>query len=183
MYERTLSPEWQWPIGARPQIAVDSTHGGWLELTIPPDAQHNEVQIGQRAPPGKYVASTAVEVTTLDDGVNAGISAYASVQQLVALTASRHELALWSREGGREMVLARIDTRDAKRLELRMTRTPEAGFRFAFRTDRHDWQPVVTSSGTDAIHKPNSNPIRIALITIGPSGASARFGYFRLERW
>jgi len=64
-----------------------------------------------------------------------------------------------------------------------MVRTPEAGFRFSFRTDEGEWQPVITSSGTDAVHKPNSNPVRIALITTGPGRAAGRFGYLKIERW
>jgi hypothetical protein len=85
----------------------------------------------------------------------------------VALTAGDGQLTLWSREGGREMVLARVAIGAAKLVHMRMARTPEAGFRFSFRVDDGEWQPVVTSSGTDAVHKPNSNPVRIALMTMG----------------
>jgi hypothetical protein len=81
------------------------------------------------------------------------------------------------------MMLAHVAIAKAKSVQLRMMRTPEAGFRFSFRTDEGEWQPVITSSGTDAVHKPNSNPIRIALITMGSAGASARFGYLKIERW
>jgi len=75
------------------------------------------------------------------------------------------------------MVLARVALGAAKLVQIRMVRTPEAGFRFSFRVDEGEWQPVVTSSGTDAVHKPNSNPVRIALMTVGMAGARGRFGY------
>ena len=116
-------------------------------------------------------------------GLSIGLAAYASAQQLLALTLSDGRLTLWSREGGREMILAQISIASAEPIQLRMVRTPEAGFRFSFRTGEGEWQPVITSSGTDAVHKPNSNPIRIALITTGSGGASARFGYLKIERW
>jgi len=83
------------------------------------------------------------------------LAAYVNAQQLLALTLSDGHLTLWSREGGREMVLARFVIAGASSVQLRMVRTAEAGFRFSFRTDEGEWRPVVTSSGTDAVHKPN----------------------------
>jgi hypothetical protein len=150
---------------------------------VPQASERTEAAIGKRAPPGKYVATTLVELAAAEKGTAAGLAAYASAQQLLALTLGGGQLTLWSREGGREMMLARVAIGSAQRVQLRMVRTPEAGFRFSFRTEDGGWQSVITSSGTDAVHKPNSNPIRIALITTGPAGASARFGYLKIERW
>jgi len=181
--ESNLAPAWQWPIGQRPELAFVRDRGGWLDVSVPAASERTEVVIGKRAPPGKYIATTLVDLAAARAGASAGLAAYASAQQFVALTAGDGQVTLWSREGGREMVLARVALGAAKLVQIRMVRTPEAGFRFSFRVDEGEWQPVVTSSGTDAVHKPNSNPVRIALMTVGMAGARGRFGYLRVERW
>jgi beta-xylosidase len=179
----TLAADWQWLIGQRPGIAIKRDHSGGLDLSVPKGSDRAEVVLGKRAPPGRYLASTRVDPVVAHAGASGGLAAYASAQQLLALTVSDGQLTLWSREGGREMVLARVAVDSAKPIHLRMVRTPDAGFRFSFRVDEGQWQPVVTSSGTDAVHKPNTNPVRIALMTLGQSGASVRFGYLGIERW
>jgi len=181
--ESNHAPAWQWPIGQRPELAFVRDRGGWLDVSVPAASERTEVVIGKRAPPGKYIATTLVDLAAARAGASAGLAAYASAQQFVALTAGDGQVTLWSREGGREMVLARVALGAAKLVQIRMVRTPEAGFRFSFRVDEGEWQPVVTSSGTDAVHKPNSNPVRIALMTVGMAGARGRFGYLRVERW
>jgi xylan 1,4-beta-xylosidase len=178
-----MSPAWQWPIGRRPHLVLAHDGGTGLELAVPDVSETTEAVIGKRAPPGKYIATTLVDMGALRGGTSAGLAAYANAQQLLALTARDRQLTLWSREGGREMTLARVMIGASKSVQLRMVRTPEAGFRFSFRIDEGEWQPVVTASGTDAVHKPNSNPVRIALLTMGAAGATARFKYLSVERW
>ncbi|HEV7819622.1 MAG TPA: family 43 glycosylhydrolase, partial [Burkholderiales bacterium] len=181
--DSVLSPVWQWPIGQRPQVQVGASTAGWLELKVPSGATRDEAILAQRAPPGRYAVSTLVDIAQLHEGESAGLGAYANAQQLVALTAADGALTLWSRENGRELVLARVAIGGAKQVSLRMIRTSEAGYRFAYKIAAEKWHTVVTLSGTDAVHKPASNPTRIVVLSRGPAGATGRFDYVRLERW
>src|SRR3954454_13862953 len=122
--EPVLGPAWQWPSGQRPGLALDRARGGWLELSVPQSSERTEAAIGKRAPPGKYIATTLVDVAATGEGVAAGLAAYASGQQVLALTVSGERLTLWSRGGGREMVLARVSMAKAGPVQIRMVRTP-----------------------------------------------------------
>jgi hypothetical protein len=66
--ESNLGPAWQWPIGQRPGLAFTPDGGGWLELSVPAASERTEVVIGKRAPPGKYIATTLVDVAAARAG-------------------------------------------------------------------------------------------------------------------
>ncbi len=176
-----LDAGWQWPIGRRPQIGFDPADGGWLELRAPQGSADATAVLGYRSPPGIYSATALIDLSRLAQGSTAGLGVYASDAQSLRLVADGSRLQLWSRERNVDLLLASVAVA-APRLELRLVRTPEAGFRFAYRPDGGDWRPIITAGGVDAVHKPNALT-RIALFATGSAAPGARFGYVRIERW
>lgn len=167
-----LSPEWSRPAAQKARL---ETKEGWLSMTA-----SDQEAVAARAPTAAdYTARTAVDVSSLGPSTKAGISAWGSRANLIALTADHTgKLTLWRRDQGKTQELTSVPT-EAKIVHLRMVSAGGNRFTFSWSADGRRWTEVAPGVSGDSL-PPWDLATRMALY-VGGEGSTARFDYFRVH--
>ena len=172
----TLRAVWEWPIKARPAVAVQD---GQLRLTAQPGG--SGAVLAQPITALAYTATvTLLNPAALPAGTVAGLTAHGDPDNALAFTAGGGQLQLWQREKGQQKVLAAVPLPTAPNLQLRLQAQAGSQFRCAWSTDGgRSWQPVPTAANGTAL-PPWDRGVRVGVLAQGPATSTAVFDDFRL---
>lgn len=177
-----IRPGWQWPQSNEPAIRIETARQGWLVLS-PADAQAANLTGAVVARPtttGDYTATTVVELSSLQNGAMAGLSAYGELENALGLSVGDGKAVLWRREKNEQRMLETISAPTGASLHLRMRARDGQRYRFAISRDGRDWRDV--GDEVDGSYLPPwDRGVRVALTAGGARGATARFGFLRIE--
>lgn len=169
----SLAVGWQWPAGRKPDARVS---GGML--TLAPSADRATDPTGavfaRSTNAGRYVALTAVDLSSLAGGAQAGLSAFGDVENALGLRVKGNTLELWRREKNAEQVVHSQPAPTGGKLHLRMTAREGHLFRFSASADGTTWLDVGNEVNGEFL-PPWDRGVRVALTAGGAPGASARF--------
>jgi beta-xylosidase len=189
---RALDPAWQWPWDQADRPAIDSSRGGWLRLSGGNPSLRETVLVAARPTlAGTYIAATVVDVDSLTAGARAGLSAFGSRDNMLAVSVERPSapegtttagavtIAVWQVQKGERRTLTtdRIGTRG--RVYLQLKATGRSRFDFAASADGQQWQTIGAQAEAGYL-PPWDLAVRVALVVAGPGSASARFDAFTL---
>lgn len=177
-----LDPGWQWPQSNEPAISIETARKGWLVLA-PTEAQAANLTGAVVARPttvGDYTATTVVEMSGLSGGAMAGLSAYGEMENALGLSVGDGKAVLWRREKNEQRTLETISTPAGASLHLRMRAREGQRYRFSISRDGRDWKDVGDEVDGNYL-PPWDRGVRVALTAGGARGATARFGYLRIE--
>jgi hypothetical protein len=177
--EAQLDPEFQWPMNSAQSATVEPQHGGYLLLTparqTAPLDEWTGAVLGLRVTSGDYVATVALDATSLQPGARAGLAAYSWRDAAVGIAADREHVYVWRREGQTQETLATGNAPNAPALYLRMTVAGGETYRFAASANGRDWTNVGASINANYIEGAH-----VALTAAGRAGAPARFDWLRV---
>ncbi|WP_317206662.1 family 43 glycosylhydrolase [Hymenobacter sp. 15J16-1T3B] len=175
-----LNPAWQWPVLARPRVAL---RGGRLHLTARPDG--GGAALGRSIAAADFTATTTLlNPQLLPAGTSAGLAVLGDTDNALALTAGGGALRLWQRQKGRLRTLAETAlpaTNAALTLRLQVVQGKEC--HAAWSTDGgRTWQPLATAEATDGSFLPPwDRGVRAGLLALGLASVTASFEDFALE--
>ncbi|HUQ34080.1 MAG TPA: family 43 glycosylhydrolase [Pyrinomonadaceae bacterium] len=177
-----IRPGWQWPQANEPSISIDAARKGLLVLA-PTDAQAGNLTgaVLARSPAtGDYTATTVVETSGLKNGAMAGLSAFGEMENALGLSVGSGKVILWRREKNEQRTLETIDAPEGASIQLRMRAREGRRYRFSVSTDGRNWKDVGEEVDGEYL-PPWDRGVRVALTAGGARGATARFGYLRIE--
>jgi beta-xylosidase len=177
-----IRPGWQWPQANEPRISIETARQGWLVLA-PTEAQSASVigaVVARSTTVGDYTATTVVETSRLTGGAMAGLSAYGETENALGLSVGDGKLVLWRREKNEQRTLETIAAPPGASLHLRMRARDGQRYRFSVSRDGRDWKNVGDEVDGNYL-PPWDRGVRVALTAGGARGASARFGFLRIE--
>jgi beta-xylosidase len=173
-----LMPGWQWPQANEPMKRIA---GG--RLVLAPAAAHAQDMLGavvaRTTTRGDYIATTAIAMSGLKPGTQAGLAAYGDEENALGIVVGDGKVTVWRREKGKQQTLATHDAPRAPMVYLRMTATGGDRFRFAVSRDGRSWTAVGEQVKGEYL-PPWDRAVRVALTAGGASGAAAKFEWFRI---
>ncbi|HKQ99029.1 MAG TPA: family 43 glycosylhydrolase [Pyrinomonadaceae bacterium] len=177
-----IRPGWQWPQASEPGINIETARQGWLSLA--PTAEQASDPIGavvaRPTTVGNYEATTTVEIGRLNSGALAGLAAYGDAENALGLSTGDGRVILWRREKKEQRTLATMDAPSARSLYIRMRARDGHRYRFAISSDGRTWKDVGEEIDGSYL-PPWDRGVRVALTAGGARGATARFGFLRIE--
>jgi xylan 1,4-beta-xylosidase len=177
-----LRPGWQWPHAFVPSMKVETRRQGWLVLA--PDPARPEAPpiavVARSTTAGDYDATTLVETAGLTGGAAAGLSAFGDMENALGASVGDGKVVLWRREKNEQRLITAEDAPAGARLYLRMRARDGRRYRFAYSRDGRDWKDLGGEVDGEYL-PPWDRGVRVALVAGGRAGASARFGFLRVE--
>jgi hypothetical protein len=173
-----LTAGWQWPQASEP---VKRITGGRLALA-PVAASARDVLgavVARTTTSGDYTATTAINLSELKPGTQAGLAAYGDHENALGIAVGGGKVTVWRREKGDQQALATMDVPRAPLIYLRMTATGGDRFRFAMSRDGQSWKEAGEQMNGNYL-PPWDRAVRVALTTGGGNGATAKFEWFRV---
>jgi beta-xylosidase len=170
-----LGNNWQWPQLKQPLMKLDLN--GWLTLA-PTGAQATDELAAVVSHPvnsPNFIATTVVDVSTMQPLTVAGLSAYQGSDSAVGITIGGGKVWTYLRDGKKHQIVSRENAVNTSKVYLRMTAVDGARFRFAFSQDGQTWRNCG-----EEIHAGHLETVRIALTVGGFKGAAAKFDWFRV---
>jgi xylan 1,4-beta-xylosidase len=177
-----IAPGWQWPQANEPAISIDGARKGWLVLA-PAEAQAANpigAVVARPTTVGDYTATTLIETNHLTGGATAGLSAFGEMENALGLSVGDGKVVLWRREKNEQRTLETIDAPQGASLQLRMRAREGRRYRFSVSKDGRNWKDVGDEVDGDYL-PPWDRGVRVALVAGGARGATARFGFLRIE--
>ena len=172
-----LDPGWQWPQQDEPRRQLVA---GQLIISGQPGPATNALIVLARSTlTADYVATVAVDVTSLRPGVFGGLSAFGDLNNALGLSAGDGKIKLWRREHGKTIILQEIPAPSKNKFFLRLTSTRGYQFHFAVSANVAEWQSI----GEDLVGKnlpPWDRSVRVALTVEGSEDARGYFESFQM---
>lgn len=176
-FESNGDKGWQWPMyseqnarseeGAlRLEVAANGSADGWTGAVF-----------ARRTTSGDYVATTAIDLSTLPPRTRAGLAAFSWRNWAVGIAVGEGKLFVWRREGNREEVVVTKETSPSKSIYLRMSVSGGEKYDFAFSNDGQNWQKLGQPVDGSYIEG-----ARIALTVGGPEHSVARFDWLKINQ-
>lgn len=177
-----IRPGWQWPQSNEPAISIETARQGWLVLAPQAEQAANltGAVLARPTTTGDYTATTIVEMSRLRGGAMAGLSAYGEMENALGLSVGDGKAVLWRREKNEQRTLETIAVPAGATLHLRMRAREGQRYRFAISPDGRDWKEVGDEVDGQYL-PPWDRGVRVALTAGGARGATARFGFLRIE--
>jgi beta-xylosidase len=180
----TLRPGWQWPQSNVPNFRFER---GQLVLSPAGEADGNPsaAVVARTTTSGDYVATTVIDLRGMREVERAGLSAYGDAENALGVSVENKKVVvLWRREKNKYTETRTLDfMRDWVRrptAHLRMTAHEGHLYRFAFSDDGRTWKDVGEEVDGSFL-PPWDRGVRVALVTGGMRGATARFESLRIE--
>jgi xylan 1,4-beta-xylosidase len=175
-----LKPEWQWPQASEPSVTL--TAG---ELLLRPPAEHARDVLGAvlavKTSSGNYTAETKLNVSSLANGVTAGLSAFGDKENALGISVRDKKLSVWRRQKRRDETIASADLPAASEVSLRIIASDGHRFRFAVSSDGTTWTSIGDAVDVEGDYLPPwDRGIRVALVAGGAENAAAKFRSLRL---
>lgn len=177
-----LRPGWVWPYRTEPTVGFASGGGGWLYLTQKTDQTDNEMGalLARASIADNYVATTLLSTGDLQRGAFAGLAAFGDEENALGLAAHDGQVILWLREQNNRRTVTSIPAPGSSSLQLRMTARDGHLFRFHISANGKDWIAVGREVDGGFL-PPWDRSVRVALFAGGVQGATAKFGWMRLD--
>src|SRR5687767_5778846 len=123
-----LSPQWQWPQNNEPKLSVGQRK---LTLAAGPARPDNFVAsiLAVKTTTGDYVATTELNVKSLEGTESAGLSAFGDRENALGISVRGDELLVWKRQRNKHEALSTNTVSAGDRIFLRMNAS--AGHKFS----------------------------------------------------
>jgi xylan 1,4-beta-xylosidase len=170
---------WQW---LQNSIPNHRSVNGFLELS--PNASEKRNPIGgimaYWTTRGDYAATTMIDADSITGSEIAGISAFGDGDNALGFGLQNGNIVVWRREKGQHNSLSTHAAPAAKQIHLRLTARDGIFYSFAVSSDGRRFQSVGSEQNGEYL-PPWDRGVRVALTVGGQDGASARFGFLRIE--
>jgi beta-xylosidase len=177
--------QWQWPQAHPPRVLFRKRFGREDIVLGPPSPSAGVDALAcvlARSPHfGNYVAETAIDVTKLTPGTEAGLCAFGDRRNAVGITYQDGIVSVWQRVKGKHTVLEQAALVARGPVRLRMSARRGYNFRFEVHTPS-GWSAVRAAPLRAAYLPPWDRGIRVALTVGGSSDAQAEFRFLRIRK-
>ena len=170
---------WQWLQNSIPTYRIAN---GQIEIS-PNEAQQMNPTGGILAywtTRGDYTATTMIDAGSVEGGEMAGISAYGDGENALGAGIQNGKVVVWRREKNQFRQLWTGDAPTGGQIHLRMAARDGVFYSFAASGDGRNFKNVGYEQNGEYL-PPWDRGVRVALTVGGASGASARFGFLRIE--
>jgi beta-xylosidase len=180
--EASPRPGWQWPQDNEPTYTFTRSRQGQLLLRPAPLQATNRLGavLARSATSANYRAATSIDLTSLERGGEAGLSAYGDAANCAGISAAQGAVTVWRNDQGRYKALAQVPLPAAARVHLRITARQGHSFRCEASLDGREWRPVGDTLEGRSL-PPWDRAMRVALTSGGAPGAEGRFNYLRID--
>lgn len=176
---------WQWPHARPPHVSFDK---GLLRNTVvlgPPSGEVNgdtlACVLARPLHYGNYIAQTAIDVSKLANGAEAGLCAYGDHQNAVGLSYCNGAVRVWQRVRGKHAILSEIPHVHRGVIRLRMIASRGYNFKFEVQIGRR-WLPLRGAPLRAAYLPPWDRGVRVALTIGGVAAGQGQFHYLRIRQ-
>lgn len=178
-----LRPGWQWIQSNKPGIRINTGSGGRLVLSPAPTHAGDVIGgvVGWWTTVGDYVATTRVNMTSLQPNVYAGLGAYGDTENALGIVTNGDKVMLYRREKKDHRSVAEIPLPAGRGPALHLRMTARGGNRFRFAVSRNGVSYQDIGEEVDGSYLPPwDRGIRVALTAGGSSDARATFEAVRV---
>ncbi|EPX62397.1 Beta-xylosidase [Cystobacter fuscus DSM 2262] len=187
---QSLTLGWQWPNAFPP---IPSLANGLLTLGVPTTDRADRpvgAILARATTTGAYAAEAVVDVTSVTDGVQAGLAAVGDWDNWIGVVLNGQKVEVWRRYESQQVAVTSVDAPAAADGKLTLRMKAKAGhlFQFSVRGEEGTWVDVGgTQDGGISYRKdgpillpPWDRGVRVGLTAGGLPGASARFDSLRI---
>jgi xylan 1,4-beta-xylosidase len=175
-----LAASWQWPQWSVPVATIETGNGGGGRLSLSAGDKKAKdplaAIITQPATSGSYVATTQVNLASVQKGALVGLSAFGDKDNALGITVGEGQIKVWNMESKGRRTVASTKALAAGSVSLRMTVRDGERYRFAYSSDGKTWTPL--GEEVDGTHL---DSVRIALTSGGVAGATGKFEWLRIQ--
>ena len=175
---KSLDIGWQWPQQLEPEFRLAN---GALHLSSHGQGTNFLGAVMARSTTAAdYVATTAIDATTLKPGVAAGISAFGNLENALGLGLQDGKLVVWRRDHGEMRELWTGPSPKTEKIFLRLTAANGYHFQFATSKDGENWTDCGEAMDAKKL-PPWDLGVRVALTIGGAPGAEGAFDSFSMR--
>lgn len=175
-----LAATWQWPVNNQVSYDLVSENDGQLIVQAAPEKLGN--LLAQRSIKADYTATTALDLSKLEEGVEAGLTAIGDQDNALGVAVRRREIVLWSvKNNERNILLKEAIPGDEDEIQLQLETKDGSQMIFAWSTDGEEWNLLNTEDPIHASYLPPwDRAVRVGLNVKGPSDKTAAFEWFKM---
>ena len=174
-----LAETWQWPVEKSAAFKINPENDGQLII------QAGEGQLGnlvaQRTLSADYQVTAAINLSTLGEGVQAGLTAIGDQDNAVGVSVVDREVVLWSIKAGERIIHKTLEAPEEDVIQLRLITRDGDKMEFSWSTDKDEWQALNADEPIDASYLPPwDRAVRVGLNVKGSEGKTAAFDWFKM---
>jgi xylan 1,4-beta-xylosidase len=172
-----LAHTWQWPVTNFPEYSLDGEKG----LTLQASPEKIGSILAQRTLTADYSATTAIDISSLDQETRAGLTAIGDPNKAVGIAVHNNKIVLWSVRGNEQNIIAEATAPEEETVQLKLTTRDGDQMEFAWSTDGDQWNVLNEGEPFDASYLPPwDRAVRVGLTVKGPTDSGADFKWFRM---
>lgn len=172
------APGWNWLLNDNPP----KTENGALVLQASAKSGTNLLGAvcGRSITGGDLVATTALELSSIDSGEAAGLAMVGDRSHATGIAVSNDKLFVWNRTAGKQEILASTDAPSTKKLFFQVKARKGGAYDFSYSADGQQWQGLRADVSGKHL-PPWDRAVRVSMTVGGKPNADAKFDSFALE--